>query len=253
MVYASDSRGFKSGLYNGSAIDDSPAVKPEILDDYEIGFKSDPTPTIRLNGSAFFYNYRDKQEFGIAPNGTGSLASVPSSQMYGLDLSADVLPFDGLKLGAGLSLEHSEYLNYPNAEVYVPSTPVDGYPNAGYAIISRNVKGNQMERTPDLTFNLNADYTWDLQTLGNLVFDGNFYHTSKFAWDPSDLYWQNAYNLFDASVTWNDESGKWNVSVWGKNLTNEAYGSALVIGQRSLGEAYAPPRTFGFTVGWKVE
>jgi iron complex outermembrane recepter protein len=253
MVYASASRGFKSGLYNGSAIDDSAAVKPETLDDYEVGFKSDLTDRVRLNGSAFWYNYKDKQEFGIAANGTGSLQNAPKAQLYGGELDLDTVPIDNLKISAGLALEHSEYTDFPDAQIYVPSEPYGPYPNAGYAIVSANVKGNQIERTPDFTFNTNAEYTVNLDEAGSILFAADYYHTAKFAWDASDLYWQKAYDLFDASATWTSESGKWDVSLWGKNLGNKAYGQALVIGQRSLGEAYAPPRTFGIKIGWKTD
>ncbi|MBJ7499343.1 MAG: TonB-dependent receptor [Sphingopyxis sp.] len=62
-VYASYSRGFKSGVYNGFASTAAAAVptRPETLDSLEIGFKSDPFNWLRVNGSLFHYDYTDIQ------------------------------------------------------------------------------------------------------------------------------------------------------------------------------------------------
>src|SRR5207244_2354610 len=60
-VYASWSRGYRNGNYNGSP---PPAgfpfqpTNPETLDAYEVGFKT-AQRNVRLSTAAFYYDYKD--------------------------------------------------------------------------------------------------------------------------------------------------------------------------------------------------
>ncbi len=66
-AYVSASRGFKSGLFN-TTTPSQPVVKPETLDAYEVGFKSEIFEhRLRLNGSVFHYNFTDIQTTGTTP------------------------------------------------------------------------------------------------------------------------------------------------------------------------------------------
>ena len=61
LGYVSDNRGFKSGAFNTSVYT-QPAVKPEVLDAYEIGLKSEYFDhRFRANLAAYYYQYKDLQ------------------------------------------------------------------------------------------------------------------------------------------------------------------------------------------------
>ena len=67
MVYASISRGVKSGGFTAHNTVGAPAVdpfKPERLTASEIGVKSDVARTLRVDGAVFDYRYRDQQLLG---------------------------------------------------------------------------------------------------------------------------------------------------------------------------------------------
>ena len=67
LAYGSYSRGFKSGLYNQTN-PGTPPVKPQTIDAYEIGLKSDLLDRhVRLNLSAFHYDLSDVQLRAILP------------------------------------------------------------------------------------------------------------------------------------------------------------------------------------------
>src|SRR3546814_16868620 len=80
-VYASYNRGFKSGGFNPVAFT-SPATTPEVLDAFEIGFKSRTADRLlQLNASAFYYIYKDIQLRTTAPPAPpgGTLLFTPAN------------------------------------------------------------------------------------------------------------------------------------------------------------------------------
>ncbi|MFX8082934.1 TonB-dependent receptor, partial [Acinetobacter baumannii] len=67
LVFANFSRGVKSGgftVYNSPQSDQIDPFKPEVLYAYEAGIKADIGPRLRVNASAFYYDYRDQQVLG---------------------------------------------------------------------------------------------------------------------------------------------------------------------------------------------
>ena len=67
LVYESVSRGVKSGGFTAHNTVSAPAVdpfKPEKLTAYEVGIKSDITPTLRIETAAFYYRYRRSADSG---------------------------------------------------------------------------------------------------------------------------------------------------------------------------------------------
>jgi iron complex outermembrane receptor protein len=62
---------------------------------------------------------------------------------------------------------------------------------------------------------------------------------------------QNGYAVFNGHVDWSSADGRWNVSVWGRNLGNKFYSTAG-IDLSGFGFDYkqwGTPRTYGVTVG----
>mgnify|MGYP001087578982 FL=1 len=64
---------------------------------------------------------------------------------------------------------------------------------------------------------------------------------------------QSAYSLVNAQLRYTAEDGKWYLGLWGKNLTNTTYkASALFNGLGGALDFYAPPRTYGLQLGFKM-
>jgi hypothetical protein len=58
--------------------------------------------------------------------------------------------------------------------------------------------------------------------------------------------------MTDANLTYRAASGKWNISVWGRNLENAAViGPGAYVGAGTIGGVYwvLPPRTYGVKLG----
>ena len=134
MVYLTTSKGFKSGVFNVANFGDPP-VKPEVLYAYEVGIKSDPSPLVRINANAYYYNYKNIQTFVNNALGTSNLLNAGGADMYGFELETEFRPVKGLTFRGGFGYEHTAYKNFENAAVFVPS------PSGGNYTATENVDG----------------------------------------------------------------------------------------------------------------
>jgi outer membrane receptor protein involved in Fe transport len=68
---------------------------------------------------------------------------------------------------------------------------------------------------------------------------------------PSPYFIQPAYTLVDARLTIGGDNQKWNVELWGENLTNRTYAQAYfnpALQAPSVDAFLGAPRTFGVTL-----
>ncbi|MEA3299022.1 MAG: TonB-dependent receptor [Pseudomonadota bacterium] len=164
MLYGSYSRGFKSGIYNlfGGPL---PPVDPEILDAYEVGFKSELVDgRVRLNGAAYYYEYDDLQ-LNYQVQGAAVLINAASAEIKGVDLELLAALTDTLELNANIAWNDSEFIDFPIAEI-TARRGTDGCPITNPTPnCSRvgNAKGNTLPRAPELTTSIGLSYQEDLQ------------------------------------------------------------------------------------------
>lgn len=243
LVFASASKGFKSGAFNTNSIDDQPAVDPENLYAYELGIKADPSRNLRVNFTSFYYDYKDIQFYAQGANtGLATLQNAAAAELYGAEIDVVAVPVRGLTLRASASIEHSEYTSFAGAQVYVPG------PSAGQVQEFVDATGNDVIRTPTFTGNLGATYEADLPNGSGLTFAANVYHNAGYNFDPAGVVQQDPYTLVDASITWTAPDDRFSIMGWVKNLTDELYIESITSGTRNNRVGYAPPQTFGVTL-----
>ncbi len=113
LLYASYSRGFKSGGFDTRALaatagDATIPVEPEMLDAIEVGFKWDSAGgKLRLNGAVFVNDWTDQQVFAVV-SGIPALTNVPESQLYGAELEMVWVPSDSWLINGGFGVLESE-------------------------------------------------------------------------------------------------------------------------------------------------
>jgi len=246
LLYASYSRGFKAGQYNVNSYN-APAVRPEEIDAWEVGVKSDLFGRqLRLNLAAFLYKYRDIQLLRVEV-GAPTLVNAASAEIKGLELESTWVPdfADGnFQLRASASLLDGEYTDFPNAPTFVPN------PAGGNLQRVIDATGFDTIRSPKFTANVTADYTIPTSA-GDLNLSATYFHSSKFYFDPDNRSVQGSYDLLNAQVTFVFPGDKFYVRAWGKNLTDKNYlstWSASTLGDLVVA---APPRTYGVTLGVK--
>ena len=269
-IYASFTRGYKAALIDvggtcqnltniptpnnptgaGRTCND---VKPETINAYEVGFKYDDRK-LSLDLSAFYYDYKNLQ-VSLFLAGQANIINAAQAQIYGIDGSIRYEPIDGFQVSAGASWTHARYRDFDIAPVYVPCTAA----NAATLICTPGLFGVQltpldnvtMQRVPEFTANVGARY----KTLiggGEFSLSGNLYYTSKVHFGPSGVQFpQKAYEVASARAEWTDPSDTFTLAIWGDNLTNSRYLTAVQYNTIGLGANWSSPTTYGVEVGVK--
>ena len=264
-VYASFTRGYKAALVDvGGTCQNAVNVptpqnptgagftcnniKPEKIDAYEVGFKYDDR-RLSLDLSAFYYDYRNLQ-VSLFLAGTANIINASKSQIYGLDGAIRYELFDGFQVSAGASWVHARYKDFDLAPIYFRETapgPAQGLLNVRFDALD-NVT---MQRTPEFTGNIGARYRTEVGG-GRLELSGNVYYTSKFFFGPSGIQFpQKAYEVVSARAQWTDPSDKYTIALWGDNLTNSRYLTAVQYNTFGMGANWSTPTTYGVEVGVK--
>jgi iron complex outermembrane recepter protein len=249
MAYVSYNRGFKSGGYNAlAAVANAPPYKPEQLDAYELGLKTEFFDrSVRVNPAIFYYHYKEIQVTEYTGT-TTTILNGASAQLYGLDVDVEWKASSDLSFNGGAEWLHATFLDFPNAPGSVP-TPVIG---GNTPIVIPNARGNQLPYAPQYTANIGATYT--VHT-GESKLDLNVTdsYNAGFYSEPDNYLHQASYDYLNAAITWTSGDGMLSLGVWGRNLLDRAVTSQLATtaGYGYYGDYANPPRTAGITVRYK--
>lgn len=241
QVYATYNRGYKGGGFIGSAVTEAAQLEPyndESVNAYEIGSKIDITKSLRLNTSAFYYDYKDLQVYTIeSRNGIPAqvLDNASGAKVYGLEAEVQARPVEGLMLSLGASLLHSEYLDFWTQDSL--GNPVDN-------------SGNTMVNAPKYSLNGSAYYEYALPGGDAVVTTLNADYKGKVFTDTgnTDRLAQDPVLLVNGRVGWRSPDGAYETGLWGKNLLDKKYIVDTVDLMTDLNFDilyYGDPRTFG--------
>ncbi|MEO1324736.1 MAG: TonB-dependent receptor, partial [Pseudomonadota bacterium] len=229
LTYASYSRGYRAGTFNGLAYQDISQVffvDPEEVDAYEVGFKSRfNEDKMQLNAAAFFYDYQNQQIAEIV-GATSFLRSV-GGEVLGFEAEFDWQATDTLLIDAAFGYLDTKY---DANQVFTPG--------------GLDVGGNAFPNAPELTFNAGA--SWIAWEDGDRSFTlrGDAQYMGDYWFDPFNDYGQSpcdqpaagrtnllatpeiacqnpGYWLFNGRATY--ETDQYAVSAWVKNAGDEFY------------------------------
>ncbi len=211
MMYASVSKGFKSGGFNGRAngAADVSSFKPETVWTYEVGGKSQFLDNrLRVNYALFTSDYEDFQA-RVAED----ISSFPVINAAELDISGAELEVTWL-LSAATSIYSSV-----------------GYLNSEYKTFF-DFRQPDLDRSddippfsPDWTFRIGMNHAVYLDGGAVLRFgvNGNYTDDMYLSVDNQAALTQDDYWLFNAYAVYDFANPAWSVSVGGKNLSDEVY------------------------------
>ncbi|MCX2980920.1 TonB-dependent receptor [Halieaceae bacterium IMCC14734] len=235
MVFASAATGTKSGGFNTvSGSEEDREFDDEETLTYELGIKSTLLDaTLRINATAFYTEIKEYQNQQQLESGAGTFVSNAAEvQTSGVDLQVEAAPLPNLMLRAGLLYMHDyEITDGPNDGLKLPFT----------ADFSGNLGATLMLPFADGGIYLRGDYIFMDDHSTNVASADNLQ-----AKDFDDR------QLLNLKLGWRNDN--WNISVWGKNLTEDKYASQTVVTLPFTGmDAYflAPPRTYGATVRYE--
>jgi hypothetical protein len=217
LLYASVSRGFKSGNYNITS-PGAPPVSPEKMTAFEIGGKHNILGERgRLNWSAFRYDYKNLQ-VQIVRNGTESLENAAEERSYGADADLEVSLSSAFLARLGVAYLDAEYLDYPDASAFVPNSAL-GF---GNELVKIDASGNQAVRSPKWTTTLNLQYSHDLD-FGRWETSGTYYYNDGFFFDANNRVKQGAYSTLNlrSSLALSARTLPLTIAVFANNVTNK--------------------------------
>jgi len=250
MLYASYANGFKSGGFNmrgdiGADPEAATPFAPEIVDTFEIGFKSEPTDDLRINATYFYSDYTDMQvtvqRAASNDNFVARVVNAGSAEIQGIELESIYVATDDLTLSLGVGYIDAKFVEFINF--------VDG------------VEVNQaddlaIDNTPDWSVNLGANYTL-VADVGDFVFTANasYRGDTQIFQAPSALD-QKGYTIVNVGVSFYHTDGNWSASLQGRNVFDE---QARIAGYNFLGLGlddsvigyYNDPATVALTVKYE--
>lgn len=251
MVYASYNRGFKAGSYTTVPPGGPNATpsNPEYLDAYEVGLKSKLLDgRVVFNASAFLYEYKDLQ-VTIFNQTSATIENAASAEVLGLDLDLTAQITNGLRVSLGAELMDHKYVDYKDGPVLTLLTLAEG---GGVTRAPGDLSGKPLMNASDAS--INGGLYYDLATdSGDLDFSANFNWNSGYTIDPSAVLKTPSYFELNVTAGWTFKSGT-RISVFGKNLTNEAIPRAIPTSANPGGYIqviYRPPVTYGIELSQK--
>jgi iron complex outermembrane recepter protein len=239
LGYLSYNRGFKSGGFN--PVSTTPPVRPETIDAYEIGLKSQWLDhRLRLNAAAFDYDWRDMQ-LQTNINGVSYLANAASAKLYGLDADAELQVTSGLRLLAGLESMKSYFSAFPGALGAVQLI------TGGNATPVIDATGHDLPYAPRFSGDVSAVYTC-LVAGGAADFNVTARYNAGYYPEVNNLLRQSAFTVVNSTLSWTTPDDRYTVSLWARNLTNQFYTTALTAQSAGSVLSAAPPRTYGLSL-----
>lgn len=246
LWYASAGRSFKSGGFDGSGVTVPAAFDPfgaETVWAYELGSKyRSMNGRLFVGGSAFYYDYEDKQVLALMDLGGGVTEAViqnaATSEVYGLDLEIRGLITDNLDAALNLTVMESEVTDWESAD---PAEIADR-------------EGNDLPGTPDTM--LTASINWERPLANGWTLDTSLWGTyvsSAFRdIQNSRLLESDDYGIVNARIEALNPGGAWKLYVFAENLLDKEYVTSVrsLVGMR--GEYHGRPRTVGVGLRYEV-
>ncbi|WP_226998615.1 TonB-dependent receptor [Tardibacter chloracetimidivorans] len=249
-VYASFSKGFKSGAFNTFSIDLTTPVKPEKLTAYEVGFKT-ASRNVRFSTAGYYYDYTNLQLASYTST-TVTLKNAARAEVYGVEGDVSVNPVEGLEIRVAGAYTHARFKKFLGAPAQVQcldlvscgaffglfiTTPIDA-------------SGFTMPRSPKFSGNVTVNYTRPLAG-GEIAFSANYYRTSKIFFDPAEQFGQGAYGLLNLRVGYTLPDGHTSFAVYGTNVTDKKYVNQLTPVNFSIAQNYGQPAVYGISASYK--
>ncbi|WP_421992695.1 TonB-dependent receptor [Qipengyuania sp.] len=225
QFYATYSRGVRSGGYNFRVT--TPAAflaqvaatgafsfDEEKVDAYEVGAKIQAFDRrLTLNSAIFLTNISDMQRevnFASATAGVAqSILNTADAQILGLEFEGRFSVTNTLLFTANLGILDAEYEDVR-------------FDISGDGVVTQADLDLALPRVPEATYGFGLIHDLDLGRAGTLVTTANFQHRDRVAFTDSNLGWVSASDQLDANVTWATPITGLELSIFGKNLLDEA-------------------------------
>ncbi len=266
FVYIKTSGASNSGGFNSRPVPPpySSSFKPEKVRDIEAGFKGEFFDRhLRTNLAVFHAWQSDVQRIinTTFVDATGAtrltqfVSNAGRARTYGFEFEGTVIPWQGMEIGTSAAYLHAAYVKGSRFETQL----VGGLP------VQVDRSGEPITQAPKWTASVSLTQTFDvgsgeLKLHGDYSYMGSRYFDYFTTGDPSqaaavaianEASRIRAYGLLNLQATYTFKDPAIEVSLWGKNVTNQANFTNVFNSYTGLGatvQFQGAPRTYGATV-----
>jgi len=237
--YLQWSRGFRSGGVNGRpvSVTEIEDYKPEHLDSTELGLKTMFLDhRLRLNTALFYDQYKDIQVL-LTEGASVVTQNAAKATVYGLEEDLQAAVTEHWSLQGSLGYLHNEYN--------------DWHDSAG------DYTWRKLQNAPQWTANLASAYEWHVPSGAGVRFTTNVSFQSWMFLDTqnSPVLRAPSRTMLDAGLFYLAPSGRWDLGVEGKNLSDQRVLTSGYNGLSFFGYAegtYTPPRRYWLTFHYHI-
>jgi iron complex outermembrane recepter protein len=244
LVYGFVNRGVKAGGFNNGYYEISSTPQqipyhPEVLLDYELGFKSTLLDgRAHLNAGVFYYDYRGKHTivYLSSPTSQGDFTLNRNARLKGGEVEFQIQATEHIYASIGAGAIASKVDNIATATGYQIKD--------AEALLAPKFSGNALVRY-ETGFVAGSKVGLQLDGSGHTGMWGDSFN------DPVTRL-QGLW-ITNARVDWTDPSGRLRVSGYVTNLTDELkpVSSHIILGiADAVNYQYTPPRWWGVNVGY---
>ncbi|MBJ7375698.1 MAG: TonB-dependent receptor [Sphingobium sp.] len=240
MTYASYTKGFKAGGFGGSSLPDE--FGPEDVDAYEAGAKlSLLGRKLFLSIAAFRSEYKGLQEASniFTPAGTilSVIRNVGGARSQGIELAGSFRISSALSFNSEMSWLDAKYTSFANA----PCTSLQTL-MVGQARCVQDLSGKRRPWAPTLSGTVGASLAlpvseYQLRIDPSLYVSKGYYQSATI----DAIIRQPGFAKLDAVISFGPTTRVWEVSLIGRNLTDERTASFRNNVGTSFGTVFAVP------------
>ncbi|HWW63586.1 MAG TPA: TonB-dependent receptor [Sphingomonadaceae bacterium] len=259
MLYATVSKGFKSGGFNTFAptADRSNVYRPETLYSYTVGVRNRFFDNrVQFNVEGFYWDYKNSQQSHLAFDPLGNQQfltfNAASATSYGVDADLAFRPTPNDRFTATVAYLHTKFDDFTYA------IPVGNYREGsvgcpvtlGATEATIDCSGMPLPRAPKWSGTAGYQHSFDLADGSSIVAGGDMSFGSRrySAVDYIAAEHLKGYVRFNANLTYNLPDDQFSITAFVKNIGNRATYLGGVEAPLSPGYVYTvvdAPRTYG--------
>lgn len=243
MTYVSYSEGYKSGGFNGTARDADSALQgfdEERAQQFEVGMKSSWLDNrLRLNMSVFHIDYTDLQVFQLVDGASLVVSNAADATSQGFEAEFWGVIDQNWRVQGSYAYLDATYDTFVNQD-------------------GQDFSGNRLTRSPKNSYNIGINYSRNLTDRHNLSVLVDYSYRSRVFFEANNvpLIGDGSLGMVNARANLSF-SPNWELSVWGRNLTDEVHITNVIDGRgpfnlsQNGSAVMGAPRMYGITVDYR--
>jgi outer membrane receptor protein involved in Fe transport len=189
---------------------------------FEVGYKAELFDhRLRVNATAYRYNYNGLQVATYyAPTFSFNVGNAAAARTEGVEASSEWQATDQLTFKGNFGYNRARYLSYDQGQCYEGQTAAEGCVGG-----TQNLTGRALDRAPNLTYNLGANYKAHVIAGWTTVtsMDGSYTSSYETDSDYAPGTQQPSFWRLNAAIHFLSDDDHWDLGLIGRDLTNSYY------------------------------